>query len=80
MVMKKFLLPEHLIRLFGPLLLVAALLLALPAKAANTFQAAASLPEVRSNFTATLLNNGKILVAGGSGSGAVALKTAALYD
>jgi hypothetical protein len=47
---------------------------------AQTFTATGSMVEKRSFFTATLLNNGKVLVAGGYWGYGPSLQTAELYD
>ena len=48
--------------------------------ASGTWTATGSLATARSVYTATLLPNGKVLVAGGLGDGDVALASAELYD
>ncbi len=65
-------------------LLVGVVFVVLPvgsALAAGTWTATGSLNTARENFTATLLPDGKVLVAGGSlGTPALALASAELYD
>ena len=46
----------------------------------GTFTATGKMTAARRAFTATLLNNGKVLIAGGDLPGAVATATAELYD
>ncbi len=45
----------------------------------ETFSNTGSLNTVRTNHTATLLNNGMVLMAGGYGSSVAALASAELY-
>jgi N-acetylneuraminic acid mutarotase len=47
---------------------------------AGLFSAAASLAQPRARHTATLLSNGRVLVAGGYGAGMVPMAGAELYD
>ena len=46
----------------------------------NTWTVAAAMPSARMEHTATLLRDGRVLVAGGTGSGAGPVSTAAIYD
>lgn len=46
----------------------------------GVFATTGSMAEARTNHTATLLTNGKVLVAGGSDSGGSSLSSAELYD
>jgi N-acetylneuraminic acid mutarotase len=46
----------------------------------GVWSATGSLNQARSNYTATLLNNGQVLVTGGINSGGVILASAELYD
>jgi hypothetical protein len=48
--------------------------------AAGIFTLTGSMNDVRQNHTATLLNNGIVLIAGGQGAGGVVLASAELYD
>jgi hypothetical protein len=47
---------------------------------AGTFTATGSMTVARSEHTATLLSNGKVLITGGFGNGSGALASAELYD
>lgn len=47
---------------------------------ANVWSAAANMPSVRDNHTATLLPSGKVLVTGGQGETSGSLTSAAIYD
>jgi hypothetical protein len=48
--------------------------------AAGNFTAVGNMTAARANHTATLLGNGKVLIAGGEGGGFQALASAELYD
>jgi len=66
----------------GAFLVLAALVLAMtlpPPALAGVWSPTGSLSVVRRGHTATLLNNGKVLVAGGEGDGGT-LASAALYS
>ncbi len=69
-------------RLFIVCLLVAAALA--PAQAVraddNPWTATGNMPAVKASFSGVVLNNGKVLTAGGTGSGTNYLRTAELYD
>ncbi|MDO8734293.1 MAG: kelch repeat-containing protein, partial [Elusimicrobiota bacterium] len=47
---------------------------------AGTFSTTGSMSTARESYTATLLPNGKVLIAGGTSDGSVTLSTAELYD